>query len=64
MANLSADPVAKQWTLSELQAAAQNFMIREFGRPIEFDDLKKRRMWHERLGLLVQFTNELWNQDR
>lgn len=48
----------QEWT-----ARALNFMVENYGRPIDLEDDARER-WHEQLGVLMHFVNVACRADR
>lgn len=53
--------VRRQFSKSELIDFARHYMLSEFGIPNEMLDQDEKDRWRTRLGLLVDFTNQLWD---
>lgn len=53
------DPVRRQWSHEELRDASMRYMLQTFGGPSQAAD---RDDWYRRLGMLVDFVGELWNE--
>lgn len=55
------EPVRISHSREELHDAALRFMRNHYGLP-ELNDQEARDRWHERLGLLVVFVEEMWRR--
>lgn len=55
------DPIRSAWSKDELAEAAKTYMLSNFGKPMESSN---RDRWYESLGLLVDFVDCLWNNEK
>lgn len=53
--------VRRNFSKAELMEFARSYMLSEFGIPNEMLDQDAKDRWRERLGLLVDFSNQLWD---
>jgi len=54
--------VMQSWTRAQLVDAARDYMVAEYGKPIEMADAEEKDRWRDRLGLLTHFVTVLWEK--